>query len=222
MRATGLRRWVASMTALAALVAGAAAARAESPADEAAAVATAVLAHADWRTLAERCPASLMPSRQSSGELAPNDCGPGQRRACLATCTAGASQACYWLAYEIQQARVEKMASETLYQRACQLGEMSGCTNRAAGLSSDNEDASAQACAAQTFSKTCAAGDPWGCTMSALHLSRGLGVKQDKAQALQALEKSCKYGPADEACQYGTELKKSLLAEPAAREPRKP
>jgi hypothetical protein len=209
--------------ALAALVAGAATARAEPPADEATAVAAAVLAHADWRALAERCPASLMPARQSSGELTTNDCGPGQRRACLAQCTAGEPQACYWLAYEIQQSRVDAAAADTLYQRSCQLGVVSGCTNRAARMSYDREDdPAAQACAAQTFSKACAADDPWGCAMHALHLSRGLGVKQDKAQALRALEKSCKHGPADEACQYGMEMKKSLLAEPAAREPRKP
>lgn len=205
--------------AIAAMAAGTTSAQ---PSAEANAVAAEVLAHTDWRALADRCPASLMPSRQLPDTLKPNSCTTGQLRSCLSSCGSGDAQACYWLAYELQQARVQPMAAETLYQRSCQLGMVSGCTNRAASMSQDADDPTNQVCAAQTFSKACAADDPWGCTMSAMHLSRGLGVKQDKALALQALEKSCKYGPVDEACMYGEQLKKSLLTKPAARETRKP
>jgi hypothetical protein len=185
------------------------------PDAEAAGVATEVLANADWRALASRCPASLMPKQPTSDYLSRNNCKPGEFKACQSRCTRGESGACYWLSYGLQQGGADPRAAEVLYQRSCQLGIVSGCTNRAAGMSLDNPgDEGIQTCAVETFSKACELDDPWACTMHALHLIRGIGTRPDKELALKALEKSCKYGPDDEACSAAISMKKSLLAPP--------
>lgn len=192
------------------LLAGSAAAQA--PSAEALAVAGQVLDRQDWRALTQRCPASLMPEVQSFAYLNRNHCRTGQMQSCLAECAQSDAGACYWLAEALQEARVASPASEALFQRACQLGIVSGCTNRAAGLFNERQDdLEVQACAARTYDKACQADDPWACTMQAMHLSRGLGVKQDRQQALKVLQKSCKYGPEDPACTYGQKLKAAIL-----------
>ena len=153
-----------------------------------------------------------MPQAQSFAYLSRNHCQTGQMQSCLAECAQSDASACYWLAEALQEARVASQASEALFQRACQLGIVSGCTNRAAGLFNERRDElEAQACAARTYDKACQADDPWACTMQAMHLSRGLGVRQDRQQALKVLEKSCKYGPEDPACTYGQRLMSELL-----------
>jgi TPR repeat protein len=88
---------------------------------------------------------------------------------------------------------------------------MSGCTNRAAGLSEAKpNDMATQACAVDTYAKVCGFDDPWACTMYAFHLSRGIGVAPDPGKALQVLEKSCKYGPDDQACIYGERVRRDI------------
>lgn len=194
------------------LLAGSAAG--QPPSTEALAVAGQVLDRGDWHALAQRCPASLMPQVQSLTYLGHKNCQPGQMQSCLAQCTQSDAGACYWLAQALQEARVASQASEALFQQACQLGIVSGCTNRAAGLFKERrDDAEVQACAARTYDKACQADDPWACTMQALHLSRGLGVRQDRQQALKVLGKSCTFGPEDPACAYGQRLKAQILNE---------
>lgn len=192
-------------------------AAAQPPSKEALAVSGQVLDRGDWRALALRCPASLMPQVQSLVYLGRKQCQPGQMQSCLAQCAQNDAGACYWLAEALQEAHVASQASEVLFQRACQLGVVSGCTNRAAGLfEKRRDDVEVQACAARTYDKACQADDPWACTMQALHLSRGLGVRQDRQQALKVLEKSCKYGPEDPACTYGQRLKASIVNDAAS------
>ena len=186
---------------------------------EAARIAKDVLSNGSWLAEADRCPSKLMLQRESRDHLAGNDCTPGRLSGCLSKCSTGGGGSCYWLAYALQQSQADRRASEALFQRACKLGVMSGCTNRAAGmLAEKKDDSSAQACAAETFSRTCAFDDPWACTMYASLLNRGIGVAKNNALALKVLEKACKYGPEDQACIYGTQLKKEILrTDPGAR-----
>jgi hypothetical protein len=90
--------------------------------------------------------------------------------------------------------------SEALFLRACTLGIVSGCTNRAAGM--DRPDA----CAIRTFQVGCDRDDPWACTMIGFHLIRGIGIAQDRERARQALAKSCRFGEDDPACEYAKRL----------------
>jgi hypothetical protein len=187
------------------------AARAGQTAAEASEIAKNVLSRNDWLSEAGRCPSAVMPERQTLDFLDSNDCMRGQFASCLEKCSAGVGGACYWLGQGLHETGADQ-AAEVLYQRSCRLGIVSGCTNRAAGMMSEKPEApSVNACAAETFSKACAFDDPWACTMYAWHLSRGIGVQEDKALALKVLGKSCKYGSDDQACSYGTRLRKELL-----------
>ena len=179
---------------------------------EAAAIKHQVLQNASWVAAAKACPAASMPKPEILQGVAKNKCKPGTRALCLKKCSAGNASACYWLANALQDDHATPQAAEALYQRSCQLGIMSGCTNRAAGILHDGpHDSAADQCAAQTFSIACASDDPWACTMYASLLHRGKGVPKNHDLALEVLAKSCKYGPEDQACSYGMDLKATIL-----------
>jgi TPR repeat protein len=166
---------------------------------------------AQWRKEADMCPAALLPRRVSTDYLSGDSCqlNPGL---CLLKCEAGNGGSCYWLAYAVQQGGGEAATAEALFQRACKLGVVSGCTNRAAAMSAGApQDASVQHCAVETFKKTCAHNEPWGCTMYALHLTRGIGVKTNLDLALKVLGRSCRYGKEDPACANAMTLRQEIL-----------
>jgi hypothetical protein len=170
-----------------------------------------VLANETWMVEAEACPATMMAPQASSESGDRRDCAPPQLGACLSACEDGAGAACYGLAIAMQDVEAERRVEQALFQRACRLGIMSGCTNRAAGMEVDGgDDPAALSCAVATYEKACAFDDPWACTMYAMHLSQGQGVPLDRTRARQVLEKSCKFGPADEACIAAMNMKAAL------------
>ncbi len=170
----------------------------------------AVAKKADWLNDAEICPAALLPKDDALREPGANTCRTALGE-CLSRCDSGDANSCYWLAYAVQQGKGKTQTSEALFQRACRLGIVSGCTNRAAGMEEDAlQDKALQRCAVRTFALGCSHDDPWACTMYAFHLTRGMGVKADLDQALHALEKSCTDGPEDPACRYGNGLKEEI------------
>lgn len=176
-------------------------------------LANAIAENTEWAADLQICPSKVMGRRKATDHLVANECKSGDLSGCLSKCTAGKPGACYWLAYELQQRSLPPRTYEVLYQRACKLGVMSGCTNRAAGILQEaGTSEEARSCAATTFEKVCAFDDPWACTMNALHLSRGIGVPQDIKRALKSLEKSCKYGPEDEACIYAGRIRRDIEA----------
>lgn len=180
--------------------------------DTATQIATDVRARGDLQSETRKCPVDIMARRESRGHLQGNDCQTAaQLPGCFSRCSEGDGAACYWLAYAMQQAGTPPVGHEPLYQRACKLGIMSGCTNRAAGMLADApENRGVQRCAAQTFAKVCTFDDPWACIMYARHLARGKGVAQNPELALKVLEKSCNYGPDDPACDAGMRLKAEI------------
>lgn len=183
---------------------------AQQPSVEAATVAKQVLTHTEWVTETGKCPAEIFPKSEASDRTA--RCSSGELNACLSRCEDSDADACYWLGQSMIPESASRSAAQVLFQRACKLGVVSGCTNRAAGiLKQSQDDPHAQSCAAETFSKGCSLNDPWACTMYALHLSRGLGIKRDPNLALKALDKSCKNGPEDDACKFGRGLQKQVL-----------
>ncbi len=172
-----------------------------------------VLANSQWVKDAKLCPIQVMAQKAVTSHLNENECKPGKLTACLGNCSSGEPGACYWLGQALLQRKAKFDADEVLFQRACKLGVMSGCTNRAAGmLNSAANDERTRSCAARTFTAVCALDDPWACTMQALHLSRGIGVKKDTDKALKSLEKSCKYGPDDPACIYAAHIRNDIQA----------
>jgi hypothetical protein len=166
---------------------------------------------ADWVKEAGQCPASLLPRRVSTDYMMGDNCQLNLGL-CFMKCEAGDAGSCYWLAYHVQQEGGAAQTSNVLFQRACKLGVVSGCTNRAAAMSAGApQDIGVQRCAVQTYRKTCAHNEPWGCTLYALHLSRGIGVKVDLDRALRMLDRSCQYGKDDPACSNAMTLKQEIL-----------
>jgi TPR repeat protein len=174
-------------------------------------VALRVEENANWMASAKNCPASEIPQQEKVNYLRPKSCT-ANPELCLSQCESGKGDFCYILAYDMQQSKSSIQASEALYQRACKLGVMSGCTNRAAGMFVEkaNDEASKQ-CAAKTYSTVCSFDDPWACTMYAFHLIRGIGVKKDLDLALEVLKKSCKYGDEDPACSGAKGLRQEIM-----------
>lgn len=170
-------------------------------------------ARGDWVAQATQCPLGLIKPGPVRDYLSHNSCE-GDFGACYSKCAGGDGASCYWLAYGLQQGKTAGKGVDILFQRACRLGVMSGCTNRAAAqLQAQPQDPKVQRCAAQTFAQVCKYDEPWACTLYAAHLSRGLGVRKDARQALKVLAGSCKYGTGDPACVQGLKLREELEAE---------
>lgn len=161
----------------------------------------------------DRCPATSSPktqlefSAEFSDQLEKCD---ENIEACFRQCTENEGIACYMTALIVED-RHQQFTAQQLFQRSCELGVASGCTNRAAGmlnLEQDKDEATTQ-CITQTFQKTCDWRDPWGCTMYATEvLKQDPSSKKMQEKALNALKNSCLYGEEDDACVYAEDLKR--------------
>ncbi|NBF04941.1 sel1 repeat family protein [Pseudomonas sp. Fl5BN2] len=173
-----------------------------------------VQAEKAWQAQAQQCPTAVMPQRAKIQTTQANRCqNAAQLDSCMSRCEAGNGNDCYWLGTTLQQAAGPAATYEPLYQRACSLGLVSGCTNHAAGLLKAQPDSEAtRQCAVQSFAQACDLDDPWACTMYGFHLSRGIGVQADVKQALKVLEKSCKFGIDDPACSGARQLQEDIRA----------
>lgn len=130
---------------------------------------------------------------------------------CYKRCTQNQPYACYYLAQTLQ-GNGAVYEAEQLFQRSCELGVASGCTNRAAGIKNMKMSNTAiqQSCLTRTFEKSCKWKDPWGCTMYAYQLADGSGGARDHKKALKVLQGSCIYGKDDPACEAAQQLKSYL------------
>ncbi len=146
----------------------------------------------DWAELTERCPAEFMTAQTPATDFAELDCKGERLSTCYRGCKRGEKASCYWLAYTLQQKSMDDPAAQVLYQRACQLGEPSGCVNRAAGaMARKPADPQTLQCSARTFERGCELEDIWGCSMSGMVYWRGMGVPADSRRAARAFERAC-------------------------------
>jgi hypothetical protein len=163
----------------------------------------------DWLPGLDKCPADVMPMRQATSHYFEGRCAATLER-CLNDCRAGSANDCYASAIILQQVRNSPI-SEALFLKACMLGIVSGCTNRAAGMEAPGaHPGRGNKCSVRTFDLACEHDDPWACTMAGYHLAQGIGVAKDPARARQVLAKSCKYGELDQACTYAKGLLKGI------------
>lgn len=175
------------------------------PPAEAVRVSKQVLTNSTWLAEVTVCPASIMTTREVPAD--DNSCTGARLGSCLTECEAGSGPSCYWLAQELQKFGDGTRAPQALFQRACKLGVMSGCTHRAASmLSVKSKDQAMQRCAASTYSKACAFDEPWACTMYAFQLGVGIGVTQDIPGALKILDKFCKDDLEDPRCKHAKDV----------------
>lgn len=167
-----------------------------------------------FRNNLQKCPASSSPVIQtlfpSTSDSTTNACEDNQSK-CYQLCLKNDAVACYFSALSLQEANY-KLPAEQLFQRSCELGIASGCTNRAAGMLNFTKHLTAEQkkCIFSTFEKTCDWRDPWGCTMFADQLISEENTEPNYKKALNALNYSCKYGEDDPACQSAKELQKFI------------
>ena len=146
-------------------------------------------AKAEWMSMPS-CPVDRMPEKGRRPDSSLNDCAINPER-CLQKCDAKDGDACYFLANLIQEHdKIENDVAEVLYQRSCELGVVSGCTNRAANILERNEE-KGNVCAAHTFEKACLNDDPWGCTMYGFVVAEGIGRQKNLSEAELLLKKAC-------------------------------
>jgi hypothetical protein len=163
----------------------------------------------DWLPGLGKCPADVMPKQEATFDYFEGRCMAGLEQ-CLNNCRAGTANDCYASAIVLQRVRNNPI-SEALFLRACALGIVSGCTNRAAGMEAPGaQPGSGNECSVRTFDLACEHDDPWACTMAGYHLAQGIGVTRDPTRARQVLAKSCKYGEEDQACIYAKDLLKGI------------
>jgi hypothetical protein len=154
----------------------------------------------EWLPALDKCPAEVMPERETRVYYSTKACAAAPE-GCLRSCQMGDANDCFAAALMLQEIR-HTPVSEALFLRACALGIVSGCTNRAASM----DRADGDACAIRTFQKGCDRDDPWACTMIGFHLIRGIGIAKDQERARQALSKSCRFAEDDPACEYAKRL----------------
>jgi hypothetical protein len=159
----------------------------------------------EWLPELGKCPADVMPAREIKPNYFKERCATTLEQ-CLGNCRAGDANECYAAALVLQEVR-NGPVSEALFLRACALGIVSGCTNRAAGL--DNSGPG-DPCSIRTFERACDRNDPWACTMIGFHLVRGIGVAKDSQRAKQVLAKSCQIRETDPACGYAQGLLREI------------
>jgi hypothetical protein len=176
-----------------------------------------------WLFPADECPAQIMPEFEREIEYLNEGCE-NKPDSCLEKCRREDGNACYALALLLQEQHgVEEKTSEPLFWRACKLGIISGCTNRAAAISnSETADEAQLKCAADTFEKTCARDDAWGCAMYGTALASGDGRERNKEEALKFLANACRdSSDEDEACKYARRVEAGLKTEKVRRVHRK-
>ena len=160
-----------------------------------------------WLFPADACPADVMPAEPAlwTGE---DRCATSLQD-CLSLCELEDARACQDAAYAVQDLDNE-VVSEALFLRACALGIVPGCTNRAAGMLTYDGETD---CSARTFERTCASDEPWGCAMYGMSLASGRGTEQTFAEARVALERACEIDAEFEACRSAREIMNAIPQE---------
>ncbi|MDE3175460.1 MAG: sel1 repeat family protein [Pseudomonadota bacterium] len=135
--------------------------------------------------------------------------------ACHERCAARDGDACLSLAQTLEAERPALPTHywKSVYTAACELGEASGCTNRASALrnldDADPLDSAAEPaanCEYRSFRYACAHEDAWGCAMLGQALMNGEGVAADASQAKAMVRKTCAIAPDFEACEFARRL----------------
>jgi TPR repeat protein len=158
----------------------------------------------DWFPSLDACPADVLPARDGPTDFSIERCSNSVEQ-CLDRCRANDASDCYAAALVLQRAK-DGPVPQALFLKACTLGFVSGCTNRAASMDSGNEIS----CSIRTYRLACDRRDPWACTMTGFHLIRGIGVEKDDDRARKALSGSCRFGEGDDACAAARKLLKEI------------
>lgn len=86
----------------------------------------------DWLPKPEQCPADLMPTHETMFNFSIERCT-AETAQCVDSCRAGDAADCYATALVFQKVKNGQLV-DAFFLKACGLGLVSGCTNRAAGM----------------------------------------------------------------------------------------
>ena len=130
------------------------------------------------------------------GEVCLND-----PQKCVEGCRRGVGNDCFSLALAVEPMRGHIPLADRLFLRACSLGVVPACSNRAASMSA--QEAS---CQVRTYEKACHRSDPWACLTLGMYLARGMGVERNLPRARRLITESCELVDDPEWCAYGLDM----------------
>jgi hypothetical protein len=116
---------------------------------------------------------------------------------CVEECRNNNAKLCFSAAYEYER-RKNYAHAHALFQRSCEFGITTACTNLASHQRAHGE--SSDACIANAFFEACERNDEWGCVMSSIVVWQEEGVEPDPAKARRYAEKVCSLDSDHEAC----------------------
>ncbi len=146
------------------------------------------------------CPADVMTDQAAPirylGEVCVTD-----PKKCAEGCKSGNANDCFAMALAIEPMRGQTKLADRLFYRACSLGVVSACSNRASSMSADES-----ACQVRTYEKACNRRDAWACLTLGMYLARGMGVTRDLPRARKLITESCELVDDEEWCAYGLDM----------------
>lgn len=146
------------------------------------------------------CPADVMTDYPMPVRYLGEVCVENPKK-CVDGCKAGNANDCFALALAVEPLRGHTKTADRLFYRACSLGIVSACSNRAASM-----NAAESACQVRTYEKACNRSDPWACLTLGMYLARGMGVERDLPRARRLITESCELVDDEEWCGYGLDM----------------
>jgi hypothetical protein len=146
------------------------------------------------------CPADVMTERGAPIRYLSEVCIADPKK-CSTGCKDGNPNDCFALALAIEPIRGQTKLADRLFYRACSLGVVSACSNRASSMPAEEA-----ACQVRTYDKGCTRKDAWACLTLGMYLARGMGVERDLPRARKLITESCELVDDEEWCSYGLDM----------------
>jgi hypothetical protein len=146
------------------------------------------------------CPADVMSDQPAPIRYLGEACVTDPKK-CVEGCKAGNSNDCFAMALAVEPIRGHTKLADRLFYRACSLGVVSACSNRASSMSSNDS-----VCQVRTYEKACNRRDAWACLTLGMYLARGMGVDRDLPRARKLITESCELVDDEEWCAYGLDM----------------
>ncbi len=146
------------------------------------------------------CPADVMPDHVSTVRYLGEVCTEAPAK-CVQGCQKGNGNDCFAMALAVEPIRGHTQLADRLFYRACSLGVVSACSNRASSMAAEES-----ACQVRTYEKACNRSEPWACLTLGMYLARGMGVERDLPRARRLITESCDLVDDEEWCAYGLDM----------------
>ena len=146
------------------------------------------------------CPADVMTDQPAPIRYLGEVCTENPKK-CVEGCKAGVGNDCFAMALAVEPIRGQTKLADRLFYRACSLGVVSACSNRASSMAAEES-----VCQVRTYEKACNRSDAWACLTLGMYLARGMGVDRDLPRARKLITESCELVDDEEWCGYGIDM----------------